>query len=405
MITKILIPILLAIVLPDIYLYRRFVRRCSTASRKRRRLVAIFAQSLLMLLFTVWLAASREFAPRDFSVMNAYLLLLSLFLIPKAVFTVCSLAGHVCSRVSRALRRNDSRRAARNYGNILGLLLVFAVWYIVAYGVTAGFSSVNVRHVEYVSPSLPDAFDGYRIVHFSDAHVGTYGTGRQDILSEFIDSINAQKADAIVFTGDLQNREPSEIYPHVDLLSSLKAKDGVFSVLGNHDYANYIVASPSEKVANERETMRLERQMGWRLLVNESSTVRRGNDSIVIAGMANDGDGRHFPSLGDIGATLRTVRPGAFVVMLQHDPSSWRRTILPKSEAQLTLSGHTHAMQFGLFGWSPASFVYDEWGGMYSEGRRAINVSIGMGGFIPFRFGMSGEIVVVELKKLKGETN
>ena len=399
MITKIFIPIILAIVLPDIYLYRRFIKRSSNKSKKVKRLVALLLPSLLMLLFTVGLVSSSEFAPRDFSIMNIYLLLLSLFLIPKCVFTICSFSGHLCSRIVRAFRRNTQKTTARNYGNLVGVLLVAAIWYIVIYGVTAGFSSVNVRHVEYRSPDLPAAFDGYRIVHFSDAHVGTYSIDNQHILSEFIDSINAQDADAIVFTGDLQNREPKEIYPHIELLSSLKATDGVFSVMGNHDYANYITASPSEKVANERETMRLERQMGWTLLDNESCTLRRQNDSIVIAGMANDGDGSHFPSMGDIGKTLAAVKPGAFVVMLQHDPSSWRRTILPKSMAQLTLSGHTHAMQFGLFGWSPASLVYDEWGGLYYEGTRAINVSTGMGGFIPFRFGMPGEIVVVELKK------
>ena len=112
-----------------------------------------------------------------------------------------------------------------------------------------------------------------------------------------------------------------------------------------------------------------------------------------------ENDGRPpFPQRGDIRKTLAGVGDSAFVVMLQHDPTSWRRTILPKSGAQLTLSGHTHAMQFSVFGWSPASLVYNEWGGMYSEGDRALNVSVGLGGFIPFRFGATGEVVVVTLK-------
>ena len=175
----------------------------------------------------------------------------------------------------------------------------------------------------------------------------------------------------------------------------------MFSVLGNHDYANYIKADAATKVANERETVRLERQMGWKLLINEHLTIHRGADSIVVAGMANDGDGVRFPRLGDIERSLNGVSEKAWLLMLQHDPSCWRRTILPKSNAKLTLCGHTHAMQFALFGWSPASWVYDEWGGMFYEGDRAINVSTGMGGFIPFRFGVPGEIVVVELKKMK----
>ena len=398
MITRIFIPILFAIILPDLYLYLRFIRRVADKGRKRRRAVALLLPSAVMVLATVGLVASREFAPRDFSLMNIYLLLLALLVIPKCVFVLCSSIGHLCSRLVR-LAFGIRQRPARNYGNILGLLLVATIWYVAIYGSTAGFQQVKVRHVEYASPDLPESFDGYRIVHFSDVHAGTYGTGRQWLLQEFVDSINSQDADAIMFTGDLQNRTPDELLPHTTILGSLKSRDGVYSVLGNHDYANYITADEATKRSNELKTIALERQMGWKLLVNENVTIRRDSDSIVVAGMANDGDGVHFPQLGDIRSTLRGVGDSAFVVMLQHDPSSWRRKILPASQAQLTLSGHTHAMQFGLFGWSPASWVYTEWGGLFHEGSRAINVSTGMGGFIPFRFGMPGEIVVVTLRK------
>ncbi len=398
MITQIFIPILLAILLPDLYLYLRFIRRVADKSRKRRRALVLLLPSAVMVVATVSLVASREFAPRDFSLMNVYLLLLSLLVVPKCVFVLCSSLGHLCSRLVR-LSFGDKGRPGRNYGNILGLLLVATIWYVVIYGSTAGFHQVKVRHVEYASPDLPESFDGYRLVHFSDVHAGTYGTGRQWLLQEFVDSINSQDADAIMFTGDLQNRVPDEILPHMSILGSLKSRDGVYSVLGNHDYAKYIVADAATKRSNELKTAALERQMGWQLLVNENVPIRRGSDSIVVAGMANDGDGIHFPQLGDLRSTLRGVGEGAFVVMLQHDPSSWRRKILPGSRAQLTLSGHTHAMQFGLFGWSPASWVYTEWGGLFLEGFRAINVSTGMGGFIPFRFGMPGEIVVVTLRR------
>ena len=141
--------------------------------------------------------------------------------------------------------------------------------------------------------------------------------------------------------------------------------------------------------------------MGWQLLLNSHAVIRRGADSIVIAGMENDGNGTHFPQLGDIEKTLEGVTGNTFVVMLQHDPTSWQRKILPLSHVQLTLSGHTHAMQFSLFGWSPSSLIYRENNGSYTtdEGR-AINVSSGLGGFIPFRFGVPGEIVVITLKKI-----
>lgn len=386
-------------ILSDAYLCRRIVRRkYKKASTSKIRLAVVLTPSVVMLVYTLWLLAQRSFAPSNVSILNVYLLLLALIVVPKFVYALCTFLGHVVSRIVRKVSKKASAHKAHNYGKPLGLVFVFAIWYIVIYGSTLGFSSIKVRHVVFSSKTLPPAFDGYKMVHFSDAHLGTYGTDRQDILREFIDTINSQNADAIFFTGDLQNREPQELYPHIDLLASLKAKDGVFSVLGNHDYANYIIADASTKKANEREIVRIERQVGWNLLVNEHTVIRRQNDSIVVAGMANDGDGKRFPRLGDIERTMMGVRPEAWVLMLQHDPSSWRRTILPDTNAQLTLSGHTHAMQFALFGWTPASLVYDEWGGLFFEGDRAINVSTGMGGFIPFRFGVPGEIVVIELR-------
>ena len=388
--------------LSDLYLYYRiFRRKRSKGKMPWIRLAAVVIPSAVMIAYTGWLFLQRSFAPGNVGVLNVYLFLLAMIVLPKLVFVLCSVTGHIASRIVRKLSVKATAHPARNYGKLIGFLLVALIWYVALYGTTAGFNSVSVRHVAFESADLPASFDGYRIVHFTDAHVGTYSTDRQYVLKEFIDSINAQKADAIMFTGDLQNREPQEIYPFLDMLSSLKAKDGVFSVLGNHEYANYIKADAATKVANERETVRLERQMGWKLLINEHLTIHRGADSIVVAGMANDGDGVRFPRLGDIERSLNGVSEKAWLLMLQHDPSCWRRTILPKSNAKLTLCGHTHAMQFALFGWSPASWVYDEWGGMFYEGDRAINVSTGMGGFIPFRFGVPGEIVVVELKKMK----
>ena len=400
MITRIFIPILLAIILSDTWLFRRYVRRKSDGKVRKVRCALLLLPSLLMIAATVALVVSKDFAPRDFSLMNAYLFFLATIVVPKTMYALCTFLGFLTSRIVRAVTKR-TQHPPRNYGRIAGVIVVAAIRYVAVYGCTTGFSQVTVRHVEYKSPDLPASFDGYRIVHFSDAHVGTYDASRQHLLQQFVDSINAQCADAIVFTGDLQNREPQEIYPHLKTLSSLRAVDGVYSVLGNHDYSNYIHADPSTCVANERETMRLEKQMGWTLLVNDHHSICRANDSIVIAGMDNDGDGVHFPQKGKVTTTLKGVDSKAFVIMLQHDPTAWRRKILPESNAQLTLSGHTHAMQFAIFGWSPIRLIYSEWGGMFYEGSRAINVSTGMGGFIPFRFGVPGEIVVITLKRIK----
>ena len=279
-------------------------------------------------------------------------------------------------------------------------LLVLALWYVVVYGCFVGVADLRVRHVTYVSADLPPAFDGYRIVQFSDAHVGSFNGWRQQVLKAAVDSIAAQHADMIVFSGDLQNKRPSDIEPHRQLLSTLAAPDGVFSVLGNHDYPYYVDDDAEEKQLALIRTCQIEDSLGWTLLNNEHRVLRRGPDSIIIAGMENDGEGR-FPQRGRISTALYGLSRQSFVIMLEHDPTAWRRKILRHSHCQLTLSGHTHGGQFSAFGWSPAMLAYREYDGLYHMGPRAINVTAGLGGVIPFRFGTPPEICVVTLRNEK----
>lgn len=389
MISRISLLLLLLIVVPDVYIDRRFLRTHAHVVWWHRLLW--WLPALMMIVYTLSFLLIDGFAPTDVTVLNLYLFLTGMVVVPKFLFMLCSLAGGM-------MRLWCHSRI--NYGNIFGALLVIWVWCVMIYGCSLGFSRVVVRQMTYTSPDLPAAFDGYRIVQFSDAHVGTYGKSRQSILRSVVDTIQSLHPDMIVFTGDLQNRVPQEIIPHREILRRLSAPDGIYSVMGNHDYAQYSDAvSEQAKRTNILATERMEREMGWDLLLNENRVIHRGNDSIFIAGMENDGDGQRFPQYGNVKAALKGVHKSNFVVMLQHDPTCWRRKILPHSHAQLTLSGHTHAMQFELFGWSPASLVYREWGGVFYEGKRAINVSTGVGGFLPFRFGVPGEVVVITLKK------
>ena len=388
MIARILIPLLLVILLSDWYIDRRMLRRHTRYLWWQRLLW--WMPSVLMCGCALALGLSKRFAPEAISLLNWFLFLVGFVVMPKLVFVVCSLLGwgHCVYHHTKT-----------NWGNLAGLLGALVVMGMTVYGSVWGFNQYTVRNEVFVSEDLPQAFDGYRIVHISDAHVGTMVNDTDGLLKKMVAEINALQPDAIVFTGDLQNVEPKEIYPFMTLLGSLKAKDGVFSVLGNHDYAYYARhADDAQKAANEKEIVALERKMGWNVLMNAHHVVRRGNDSIVIAGMENQGR-PPFPEKGNIRQTMHGVGKGVFTVMAQHDPSAWRTVILPQSDAQLTLSGHTHAMQFSMLGWSPAALLYDEWGGMYREGKRAINVSVGMGGFIPFRIGATNEIVVITLHR------
>ncbi len=387
MIARNIILFILLIVLPDLYIDYRFFRKGRHLHLWQRLLW--WMPAAMLLAYTCYLANMPHFIPEKSWLLDAWLFLLGVIVIPKFLFALCSVLG---------LAHNRYHNANTRLGEYFGVAIAVIVVISFIYGMTVGFSKLEVREVEMRCADLPSAFDGYRIVQFSDAHVGTYSGCRKDILRHAVDMINAQKADAVVFTGDLQNIKPSELYEQSDLLGSLKAKDGVFSVLGNHDYSEYVDLPLKEKIANERSTVALERSFGWQLLLNEHKVVRRGADSLVIAGEENDGL-PPFPAKGDLNKTLAGVGDGAFVVLLQHDPSAWRRSILPESKAQVTLSGHTHGGQISLFGFRPTMQKGSEDYGLYESDGRYLYVSSGLGGVVPFRFSMPGEIVVITLKK------
>ena len=278
-------------------------------------------------------------------------------------------------------------------------VLTLLIWGLVGYGYFVGFEQLEIREIEYACSDLPEAFDGYRIVQFSDAHVGTYTGSRQWLLQRAVDTINALRPDIIVFTGDLQNVYPEELDAQIPFLRQLYAPDGVMSVLGNHDYAIYQDCDEAQKQRSNKHTIQAERQMGWTLLLNENRIIRRDSDSIVVAGMENWGTVKRMPRRGNVKKSLTGISDSAFVVMMQHDPTCWREKILPECKAQLTLSGHTHGGQVSLLGLSPASLSYDEWGGVYEQDGRTLIVSTGLGALIPFRLGMPGDIVVITLRK------
>lgn len=386
MIARIFIFIILAIVLPDVYVYARYLRRRTDITLWQHFLW--WLPGTVMIAYTAALSLIRHFAPLNVMWLNAFLFLLGLVVVPKFLFVVCSAIGLF-------LRRKLHLR--RNWGNYVGVVVVLASLYVLIYGSTVGISKVRVRHAEIMFSDLPPAFDGYRIVQFTDAHLGSINP---DLLLQAVLKINQLNADAIVFTGDLQNMQPGELQRFTSLLKTLKAKDGVFSVLGNHDYAMYVNLPEPEKRANEALLCREERALGWRLLLNEHVVLRRGADSLVVAGTEDDGR-LPFPCLADYAKTLDGVGDDAFIVMLQHDPSAWRRSILPSTKAQLTLSGHTHGGQIRLFGFSPTNLFGKEDNGIYAEDGRVMFVSTGVGGFVPFRFGVMPEVVEITLKAEK----
>lgn len=377
---------IMVMLLPDIYIYRHFLKRRKASKAKRIVwwLPAAFLFSYLLILLMI-----NTFEPGNMHWFNLFLLFFGIIFIPKFLFAICSALGCGLCRIFHS---------HRNYGNLVGILLALCSLFVVVYGATWGMKRFEVRHTDMSFSNLPDAFDGYRIVQFSDAHVGSYGSDTA-FMQMVVDSINAQHPDAVMFCGDLENVLPSELYPFLGIFPQIKAADGIYSVMGNHDYSTYThQLSDQQRAADIKETENRQIQFGWNILLNSHRVIRKGNDSIIVAGEENDGL-PPFPALGNIHQALRGTAKSNFIIMLQHDPSSWRRHILPESNVQLTLSGHTHAMQFQIFGWSPASLMFKEWGGTYYDGERALSVSKGLGGFIYFRYGAWPEINVITLHK------
>ena len=376
------------ILLPDIYLYRRWLR---PRARGRRWLVLIWwSLTAVMLLATCLLATTRDFTPHPQTPLNVYLLVLGVFTLPKLLLMLADGAG-------RVLRHFTHGR--HNWGIPVGVVLGALYAFVTIYCSTLGFNKFEVNRVDYVSADLPKGFDGYRIAVWSDAHVGNYTDSKAYVLRDAIDSINAMRPDVIFFLGDLQNVGPDEIEACLPELSRLSAPDGVYSILGNHDYSKYLGGSRKEKLAAEKRTQDLQRQMGWRLLMNEHTLLRHGGDSIVLAGMEGNEEKDQDHGFAIWEKTVEGIEPGMFTIMLAHNPLHWQNYIIPNTDVQLTLSGHTHGGQVRIFGLSTTTLMFSEDDGMYECEGKHLFVSRGLGALIPLRFNVTGEVALLTLHR------
>ena len=352
----------------------------------------LWAKVLLMLpALLYFLVLAYAFASGNTTqlVLNLVFWLTLCILFPTVIFTLLSLAGRLVGLLWHGAPALFDAAAVAAACIWLGGAL---------YGISAGWKRVTVDRQRLAFSSLPASFDGYKIVHLSDFHIGTYAASPQTV-KRIVDEVNALDPDIIVFTGDIVNTSAAEIDPFIGELSRLKAADGVVSVLGNHDYCLYRrYEFPDTPEKESAKVAAREREAGWRLLLNENVRIPRGADTIAIVGVENAGS-KSFPDRSDLRQALNGVAEDEFAVLLSHDPSHWRREVLPSTDIALTLSGHTHAMQFRIGGFSPAGWAYSEWGGVYREGERTLVVSTGTGGNIAFRFGVYPQIVAITLER------
>ncbi len=378
-------------VLTDIYIYRQIRRKGLSRHISGAYAISAVVTSVLILMAT----AMPKRAGGDPSFLHTIWVLfayISLYL-PRYIYVI----GSLIQRGLKAIWPHRRFRGIPITTTAIGAAIFCLMWW----GALINKYDINVNQVEIPVDNLPKGFDGLTIAQISDLHLGTYGTDTA-FVAQLVDTINALHPDVIVFTGDIVNRHSQEADPFINTLSRLNARMGVWSIMGNHDYGDYHSwHSPTEKQLDIAELQHAQQHMGWHMLNNAHTWLRRGNDSIALIGVENIGD-KPFPIYGSLAKAYPDINDSNVKILLSHNPAHWVDSIAdkPHSNIHLTLSGHTHAMQMELFGLSPAAWRYKTWGGLYTDNKSQnlyVNIGIGEVGF-PARIGANPEITLFTLK-------
>ena len=388
MLQRLFIFLLIFLILPDIYLYLRFIVHLT--ARRWLKILYWLPTFLLStgLLYLVYFS-NNAFAERHTQDIGWFSIFFFLFTAPKLLLFLCTVIG---------IPFHKWLRWPRTPFICTGLTLAVVSIVMIIYGSFIGRTQFDVKEVTYSSSKLPSSFDGYRIVQLSDIHIGSW-QGNASAIQNLVNLVNEQHPDLMVITGDLVNHRAIELNDFQHILAGLKAKDGVYSILGNHDYGPYFRwKNKQEQDDNLSDLQQRQAAMGWKLLNNSHTILIQGNDSIALIGVENEGE-PPFSQYADLPKAMQGTE-GMFQILLSHNPTHWRREVLPESDIDLMLAGHTHAMQLKLGNYSPSSYIYPEWSGMYLEGTRGLYVNVGIGYVgLPFRFGAWPEITVLTLRR------
>lgn len=377
----------------DLYIYKRLVSYY-TQRKWIKCCFWIFNLVLLICIVAATYIIRRYSGQIEFTKLMWLFFVYLLFYIPKIVYTFLSLLDFLFPK------RNKRRiRFFSSIGSICAVIVFFCMFY----GATYGRLHYTVNKEEIITDRLPASFDNYRIVQISDLHLGNF-KNKTTFISDIVKQVNKQNPDLIVFTGDLVNNRGNELDAYMDVLSQLHAKDGVFSVLGNHDYGDYVRwKSQDAKRENLDQLIKKQSSMGWKMLNNASEYIYRNNDSIAIIGVENWGE-PPFPQYGNLKKAYPNLTDETFKILLTHNPVHWDAEVIPSTNIDLSLSGHTHAMQIklgiGKFRISPSSWKYKRWSGLYNSNKQYLYVNDGIGYvFLPMRIGATPEITVIDIKR------
>jgi len=328
-----------------------------------------------------------------------------LIYIPKFIISVFVIArfftNGIKSLFNKYLKQKPYEASRREFLIKTGFVLSALPFLSIAHGLLIGRTNYTVRRLKLTFQNLPRNFQGIKLVQISDLHLGSFGN-KYDVLKPAIDLINKEEADLLFFTGDMVNNFASETFGWKEIFTLIYSKYGKYSVLGNHDYGDYYEwPSENERIKNFNGIIESHRLLKFKLLNNEFSIITLGDEKIAIIGVENWGR-KPFPQKGDYRIASTGLEGIPFKILLSHDPTHWDYEILGKTDVALTLSGHTHGMQFGIenknFRWSPAKYIYPRWAGLYMENEQYLYVNRGLGylGY-PGRVGIYPEITVIEL--------
>jgi predicted MPP superfamily phosphohydrolase len=307
------------------------------------------------------------------------------------------------SLVSNTASVNPHAISRLRFLNVIAVAMAAIPFSSFIYGMVKGAFDYKIHKVKVVLPNLPSDFNGLKIVQISDIHSGSFVSSTP--LEAAVKMIQDQKADIIFFTGDLVNNESKEMIPFIEVLRKLTAPMGVYSTLGNHDYGDYVTwESQVAKEQNLKDLKDIHAQMGWKLMMNEHVSLKKGESEIALIGIENWGGNLNFPKYGDMKKAYAGTEKYPVKLLLSHDPSHWNMQVTQEyKDVDITFSGHTHGFQFGieipgLIKWSPSQFVYKQWAGLYSKNNQHLYVNRGLGflGY-PGRVGIMPEITVMEL--------
>ncbi len=329
--------------------------------------------------------------------------MLILFYVPKLIFSAFQLGNDIVNGIVFLINKMSPTLNIMNiqFFSWIGGVLAFVLFIAILFGITHGRYHFKVNEIKILDSEIPETFNDFKIVQISDWHIGSFYNNPKKVRA-VIDRINALNPDLIVFTGDLVNNVASETDAFIDYLSEFKANYGVYSVLGNHDYGDYVKwENKSEQEANLNQLIENEERAGFTLLNNKAVSIKKEGEAFSLVGVENWGL-PPFPQHGDLDFALSQAKE-EFKILLSHDPSHWEEEVLKKTDINLTLSGHTHGMQFGInfkgLKWSPVKYKYPRWAGLYEENKQKLYVSVGIGyiGF-PGRVGMRPEITLFTLQ-------